>query len=383
MKNAVVIIPFHLSKNWPADFLTQTAKEVSHDNFVFCFLSHEHIRFREIIHLEFPYPIIKVHAKRLWFVHPVFVLPFERFDVIRKLNHQINLVLLQMFIFMSFPKAKKHVFWIFDHTQAFLLRAVSPAYTVLYDCIDYVWHTDKNIRKKYQQEERTLMKHADYMVVNSRVLFDIYRSYFSTLVLVPLGFRIRESSNLTNSLFKLPKGKPIIGYVGVIDYRFDFPLLYALAHHNPQWQFVLWGPIHTTVPHGMRAIDTWIDKLRGLTNVLFGESHIPGETASIIRQFTVCMIPYDDSLDIVKYSYPMKVFEYFYWSKPVISTNIYELAQFPDYIKLGESEHKWQKNIEAFLRKPLTAKQIREQKALAQENSWENKINKIYTIIHE
>ena len=101
----------------------------------------------------------------------------------------------------------------------------------------------------------------------------------------------------------------------------------------------------------------------------------------VIKNFDIGIIPYDVSHDFNRYCYPMKLFEYFYMGKPVISTPIDELKRFPKFVKIGESSIDWEKHIKSLLSMSWPVKYKEEQKKLAEENSWENKIEAINKVL--
>ena len=73
----------------------------------------------------------------------------------------------------------------------------------------------------------------------------------------------------------------------------------------------------------------------------------------------------------------MKLFEYFYVGKPVVSVDIIELKRFPKFVKIANSTNDWEKVISALLSKPWPKKIKEAQIKLAKENSWENKIAQV------
>jgi hypothetical protein len=91
----------------------------------------------------------------------------------------------------------------------------------------------------------------------------------------------------------------------------------------------------------------------------------------------VGMIPYDISQDFNKFCYPMKLFEYFYLGKPVISTEIMELTRFSDLVKIAKYTSEWEKSIKNIIGKKWPKENILKQRKLALDNSWKNKVNAI------
>lgn len=79
--------------------------------------------------------------------------------------------------------------------------------------------------------------------------------------------------------------------------------------------------------------------------------------------------------------YPMKLFEYFYAGKPVVSTPIEELKRFPKYVKTGNAADEWEKHIRMLLSRPWPKVYMGEQRELARKNSWDKKIQAISSVI--
>jgi hypothetical protein len=77
----------------------------------------------------------------------------------------------------------------------------------------------------------------------------------------------------------------------------------------------------------------------------------------------------------------MKLFEYFYMGKPIISSNILELQRFPDLIKIASNLNEWQRSIKYSLINKLPGSKTRQEKAFAVTNSWSSKIGKILQLI--
>jgi hypothetical protein len=75
----------------------------------------------------------------------------------------------------------------------------------------------------------------------------------------------------------------------------------------------------------------------------------------------------------------MKIFEYFYLGKAVISTSILELKlkKFNRFIKIADNVEGWETAIKQLLAESLSFEQEKKLKQLAIDNSWQNKIDKI------
>ena len=372
----LIVIPFNIPWNWSTDYTNQTAFELSRRrNIVICYMWEESFTIKEYIKKAKVPVLIKLQAKNVYLYYPILFIPFRRFKKIVNINQQINLFLLKVFANLLEIKngVSKKILWIFDPKLYPLSQRFSTDYFLLYDCVDYFTETarTKEERKLLTKYENSLTKEANLVTTNSKVLMKHLQKIRKDVYLVPQGFRIDSFKRHKYNITKIKRaGRPLIGYLGAVNYRIDFNLLYELAVKNSKWDFAIWGPVLTATQQKT------MERLIRLPNIIVGQSDkydVPG----IIKQFDIGMIPYDMSANFNKYCYPMKLFEYFYLGKPVISTNIIELRRFPDLIKIGKNREEWENIITNFLRKPLSIKYKEMEKNLAIENSWENKLKTI------
>ena len=193
---------------------------------------------------------------------------------------------------------------------------------------------------------------------------------------MPQGFALSDFAiNNQKSQLKLPKGKPIIGFIGQLSERLDFVLLHDLITNNPQWNFVFIGPKHHETNVSNFFDEVKIDQLFTYPNSFHFDSQAKDTILDIVRQFDVCIIPYDVSFVFNRFSYPMKIFEYFYAGKPIVSTPIEELKKFPNLIKLTSNASGFAAVIKNVLIRTWPEEKQKQQQLLAIENSWEKKLN--------
>jgi hypothetical protein len=274
--------------------------------------------------------------------------------------------------------------WIFDPIFWFYpkIKKIYPKVISIYDCVDYVWQKDKVLRKKLQDFEKRLICGVDYFFVNSRILKKIHSKLRHPNAVVPQGFRLSDFEKPKETKIKFPRVKPIVGYVGSIDHRLDMGLLEKVFKSNRNLLFILWGPIQEKGEVSSKIIKKRLSVFKSMSNVIVGKSNDRRELPNIISQFDVGMIPYDTTQGSVRFSYPMKVFEYFYMEKPVISTPVEELGLFPEYIKISNSFRQWKIDINSLLDKSKKQKQKNLRK-LSVDNSWKNKITVIFNTINK
>jgi hypothetical protein len=380
----LIIIPFNLPWEWSTDYTNQTAFALAKKNIVICYMWGESFTIKEYIKKAKVPVLIRRQAKNIYLYYPILFIPFRRFKKNVNINQKINIFLLKVFVNLLEIKngVSKKILWIFDPKLYPLLQMFGNDYFLLYDCVDFFTGTARTEeeRKLLVKYEHGLTKKANLVTANSEVLQKHLQKIRKDVYLVPQGFRIDSFKKHINNVTKIKRsGRPLIGYLGAVNYRIDFNLLYKLASNNPKWDFAIWGPL---LEKNMLTTEQqkYLDKLIELPNVIRGQSDktsVPG----IIKQFDIGMIPYDVSQNFNRYCYPMKLFEYFYLGKLVISTDILELRRFPDLVKIGKNYKEWGKIITDLLHKPHSTKNRETEKSLAIENSWENKIRIIFTYI--
>lgn len=375
----IIAIPFNLPWNWSTDYTNQTAFELAkRGNIVICYLRGDAKSLKELA-VSGKYPkLITKYSKNVYLFNPIYFVPFRRFKFISNLNSSLNIFLLRLFAesISIFNKTKKKIFWIFNPNLIFIYKYFGRKYFLLYDCVDFFAIGNKKHVLETRISERYLCKIADLVVANSHVLRDHLSRYRSDVKLVSQGFRISDFQRRKYKIIDLNIKKPVIGYVGAVNSRLDYDLLLNLARRNPNWNFVIWGPILEKEKINREAWNK-MQKLFSLPNVKTGKSRDKKEIPGIISQFDIGMIPYDISQNFNKFCYPMKLFEYFYMGIPVLSTPIEELFYFKDLVFIGKDYVEWQKGIEEILSNPWPASKKAKQKQLANKNSWKEKINAI------
>ena len=371
MNKGIVVIPFNVPWNWSTDYLSQTAFELEKRGYVVaCFLWCDTFLFKDFLKLKkFP-NLISKYSNNIYLIYPVNFLPLIRFKRIAKLNSSINRFLLRVITETIVFKRniKERIFWIFDPNMIFVFNKFSNKYKLIYDCVDYLAIGDKRNINLTKQNEKDVCQKADLVVANSHVLQNHLKKYRKDVKLVVQGFRSSGFFKKKKKYIDLHLKKPVIGFIGGLNMRLDLKLLIPLIKNNPNWNFVIWGPIQDNVK---------IKRLVSFPNVITGVSNDKSEIPSLISQFDIGMIPYDVSQDFNKYCYPMKLFEYFSMGIPVLTTPIKELSYFSDLVYIAKDSNDWEIQIKKILSYPWPKDKINKQKKLAMENSWKNKIKQI------
>lgn len=362
LKNKLIISPLLLPWDWSADYQKQTLTRLAQHNQIILWDQKNAYFFlkrpRKNSQLSLP--------KNISLVAPRYFLPFRRIPFVEALNRKLSF----FFLLWQFRKQSK-IIWVFDPFFQFI-RAWNNS-ILLYDCVDF--HSGQpHLGQEIAQQENALIQNADLFFVNSKTLAKIHSGKKRDIHLVPQGFDVESFQNAKKQKapwkFRKPK-QPVIGFVGGLSDRLDFSLLESLVKNNPQWNFALWGPIQT--PTAKKRIA----QLKRIGNFAHGQTQHRNEVASLIEHFDVAIIPYDSSQSFNRFCHPMKIFEYFYVGKPVVSTSIEELHQFPEFVIISNSAQTWEKAIQAFLAQPWLKQKRATQQKVALANSWAEKLKAI------
>lgn len=383
LEDCLVVVGSTLAYYFPADYIKQTVKILSKRNRVIVFLWGNALSLKEIFIRRFfekkSFYVFQRDGKIILFT-PVHILPFRRFASIQYLNLILNVFFLRTYILYQGLGKNKKVLWIFNYELYRLPAIMGRSFLSLYDCVDYFSSLDKKNHQKIKLEEKKLIDSVDYFFVNSLTFKNLYRR--SSPVVVPQGFDLhtfrRSVKKASSAAIRLPDDQPVIGYAGSINYRLDYQLLISLAQMSPHLNFVFVGQRQKNrIEDNYTKTDYWLKRLLRLQNV-FKVSNQPKEMLpQIISQFTVCLIPYNMDLDFNKFCHPMKLFEYFYMGKPVVSTPIVEVTRFKPLVMIARNTQGFQEAINKVLTNGWSRKYAREQKKLAISNSWSTKVDTI------
>lgn len=165
---------------------------------------------------------------------------------------------------------------------------------------------------------------------------------------------------------------PVAGYHGVLATWIDWNLVYRVSRKLPHWNFVFVGPVL-----GLSKQD-----LPYSPNIFYlGEKNyddLPG----YVRRFDVGIIPFKVSA-MTRYSNPIKMYEYLACGKPVVSTDIHEVAICP-FARVARNYQEFSFALEDVLResaeKPGWAKKRED---WARKNSWHERALRVDRIVRE
>lgn len=372
----------NLPLNWSTDYVTQTASVLKKDNYVILYDLTVRPSLKEYFLQKKGGRLLPFKFNSILIIKYINYLPFKRFPFITKTNEYINVILLKVLIkCISFIKGySTSIVWTFDpRFFSFYKQFKNKNYTLIYDCVDFFSGSTLDPQESMwvNKQEKKLLRLADYVFTISYTLKRLHQKIRKNIYVVPQGFRLDTFAQKGNStIFKnIPKNKPVIGYIGGINFRLDYELIYNVVSLYKNCTFVLAGPIQADTSYFVKHCKHSISKLKQLTNVYFIGEISKNNIPALISSFSVGIIPYNNEFTFNRYSYPMKLFEYFYLGKPVISSQIDELQRFNNYVFVARSQNEWIHLIQKLVQSQWPDSLKEKQKQIAIKNSWENKIN--------
>lgn len=167
---------------------------------------------------------------------------------------------------------------------------------------------------------------------------------------------------------------PVIGFMGVIDHRFDFELVHAIARTRPGWSIILLGLVRRNCLDKM----AW---LLQLPNVHWLGHKSRDELPRYLGLFDVAMIPYLVTA-LTNTMYPWKLHEYLAAGLPVISTPLHEVQFLSPPVRLAQSADEAVDAIEQELAQDC-AESRGERVDIARANSWDVRVEAMQALIEE
>lgn len=379
MEKSLIIIPVNLPLHWSTDYYEQTIQRLKKTNIVLAIDLLNIITWKNIFRND---QVKIINSKKdIYWIRLFYVFPFRRFRIIERINNVLNIYVIKLIILylqITF-QIKKKIIWIFDIDCYWLLNFFYQHYLKIYDGVDFYAGTVAS-----HKQEHEFIKNCDIVCVNSHSLLEQYQKIRPDIHLVPQGFRKDYFQKYNSVSYKriLPKNKYIVGYVGGINYRIDYNLLIQIARNKPKVYFAFFGQIQENDENEFNnEVKSKINQLFNMKNVgYFGnidKKMIPG----VIREFDLCMIPYLERLPFNQKCYPMKLMEYFYMGKPILSTYIEELVRFPQFVFIESKLKGWIRIINNLEKQQWQNRYKQIQKQIANNNSWENKLSAIIHLI--
>ena len=268
---------------------------------------------------------------------------------------------------------KNLIIWSYDPFKFKIFSDKYPGKYKVFDTVDnQMEHPNyKNKINKLKKGYEYIKNNADYIFTVSNDLRRIFDKQ-DNVTWLPNGVNNNHWQNKTDSQLKDLKNipKPIIGYHGIIQERFDQELISYLANNNPDKSFIFVGWKWKRVDFSL---------LDNYKNIYFLGHKNFDELPKYVNNFDVAIIPHKID-EFTKSMNPLKIYEYLATGKPIVSTQIAGLEPFEELVYISKNYEEFNNNINQAIKddnKDIISKRI----STAKKHDWKNRIDKIFNII--
>jgi glycosyltransferase involved in cell wall biosynthesis len=146
------------------------------------------------------------------------------------------------------------------------------------------------------ERENATLARADLVACGTQTLYRRFEGKARRLEFLPHGVAVeavaRSAGETPADMAALPR--PVVGFLGAVNFHLDVALLEALALSRPDWSLPLVGPLsRDDFGGGLPAED--LNRLRRLPNVHLLGPRPSEQVGAYLAAFDVCIMPYDTS----------------------------------------------------------------------------------------
>ncbi|MCH4005427.1 MAG: glycosyltransferase [Lactobacillus crispatus] len=242
---------------------------------------------------------------------------------------------------------------------------------ILYDCMDdYAVLETQPIVK----EERDLILRANTVLVTSehlqKTIINRYGNKITKkLFLVRNGFNALKVNNVETNSCKV-RPKCTISYIGTVSRWFDFGVLLASLKKYPELEYKIIGPV-----------DSNID-LPKSSRIHFLGTVEHDKLYKVIKDDIALVMPFKLN-KIVESVDPVKLYEYIYFNKNIITIKYPEIDRFKNYVYFYTDVEEYTKQVGKVLKNKKVKYNSTEREKFLQNNSWTKRAEKIEEIISQ
>jgi UDP-galactopyranose mutase len=213
--------------------------------------------------------------------------------------------------------------------MALPLADLLDARAIVFDCMDEL-SAFRNAPTRLLEREAELLRVADVVFTGGPSLYKAKKDRHANTHCFPSSVdanHFAKARTLPEADDQVRLGRPRLGFFGVIDERFDVPLLDAVARARPRWQFVLVGPVVKIDPA----------TLPRHPNIHYLGQRDYARLPAYLAGWDVCLLPFARN-ESTRFISPTKTLEYMAAEKPIVSTPITDVAElYGDIVHLGDT----------------------------------------------
>ncbi|MDP8911173.1 MAG: glycosyltransferase [Actinomycetota bacterium] len=213
--------------------------------------------------------------------------------------------------------------WLYTPMALHIAHALEPALLV-YDVMDDLAAFAK-APPELAERHRQVLEEADVVFTGGRSLHRAVSAVRPDAHLFPSGVDARHYAAARRR--KRDSGRPVAGYVGVIDERLDLELIATLAAALPAWEIRMVGPV-------IEKIDR--ESVPRAPNIVYLGKQPYERLPELMAEFDVALMPFALN-EATRSINPTKTLEYLAAGLPVVSTRVPDVvADYADFVTLAD-----------------------------------------------
>jgi UDP-galactopyranose mutase len=213
---------------------------------------------------------------------------------------------------------REYVFWYYTPMALTFTDDFNPIASI-YDCMDEL-SAFKGANSRLPYMERQLFDRVDLVFTGGHSLYQAKQHAHPAVYSFPSSIDLSHFGNARSFKPDPPDQKniphPRLGFFGVIDERFDFELLDAVATRRPDWQFIMIGPV----------VKIQLDSLPKHPNIHYLGPKKYQELPAYLSNWDVALLLFARN-ESTRFISPTKTPEYLAAGKPVLSTSIQDVVR--------------------------------------------------------
>jgi len=216
-----------------------------------------------------------------------------------------------------------------------------------------------------RQNCEKLLRISDGVIASSEFLYDIAVRYNQNVSIVRNGTEFEHFHVASGAV---EHAKKVIGYYGAVAEWFQTDKVVYLAKNLPECEIIIIGDVTKG-----EAV------LKKYSNIkLLGEKPY-SELPKFLKEFDVCIIPFDTSSDLIKATNPVKFYEYLSAGKKIVSTEIPELEEYRDkYVYMANDNQKFLEYVKLCLLGTDVLYSAEECIRFAKQHDWQERYEAFY-----
>jgi len=315
-------------------------------------------------------------SENLWVATLPLVLPcFQMYSIVNLINNWFLKILFKFWL--KKLNFKDLIFWTYTPFSYTFVGNLGDNFAI-YECVDEFSDSKGLVNPKViKLLEKKLLEKVDLVIVTHNNLLESKKLINNNIHLIPNGAEVEhfrktflKETLISPEMLKMPK--PIIGFLGAVQYWIDFDLIKFLALKRPEWSLVLLGPVGRLAK---------IEKIINIPNVylLGGKNYY--SLPSYVKAWDVCINPYIINKTSDNCS-PLKLYEYMASGKPIVSVDMPEARKFSNVIAIGTSYEDFFNKVELIVKGlPESRDRIESRIKIAEKHSWDCRFQELERVL--